>query len=419
MLLLKQSTAVVISLGSFVDKADGITLKTGLAAALDHVSTGIMLSKNGGTLAVRHATVTTSVYDAYGNYKVTLDTTDTGTLGTLHLVYSDATTCLIVCKDFMVVPAMVYDSLVGGSDVLQVDVTQLLGTAWLTPGTAGTPDVNTKLLGGTSQTGRDIGTSVLLSSGTGTGQVKLASGYVAPNWGDVGSPTTAVVLSGTTVKTATDVETDTQDIQSRLPAALISGRMSSDVIAISGDTTAADNAESAFDGTGYNFPNTTIPTVTAITNRVTANTDQIEGSDATNQIRDSILSDATRFAGANIDAAISTRTKPADTQAAVTLVTTVTNLTNAAAAGDLTSTMKSSVLTQVNGALDAASTELASVPTTTGSLRQMIQLLFQYFRNKRTVTSSTETLFKEDVSISLGTSTVSDNGTTFTHGEIS
>lgn len=31
-----------------------------------------------------------------------------------------------------------------------VDVAKLLGTAWLTPGTAGTPDVNTKLIGGTA-----------------------------------------------------------------------------------------------------------------------------------------------------------------------------------------------------------------------------------------------------------------------------
>lgn len=52
-------------------------------------------------------------------------------------------------------------------------------------------------VGGTTQTGRDLGASVLLSSGTGTGQVKLSSGYVAPNWGDVGNPTTAVNLSAT------------------------------------------------------------------------------------------------------------------------------------------------------------------------------------------------------------------------------
>ncbi len=43
----------------------------------------------------------------------------------------------------------------------------------------------------------------------------------------------------------TDLETDTQDIQSRLPAALVSGRMSADAVAVSGSTTAADNLETA------------------------------------------------------------------------------------------------------------------------------------------------------------------------------
>lgn len=59
----------------------------------------------------------------------------------------------------------------------------------------------------TAQTARDIGTSVLLSNGTGTGQVKLSSGYVAPNWGDIGNPTTVVALSGTTFKNVTDIAT--------------------------------------------------------------------------------------------------------------------------------------------------------------------------------------------------------------------
>ena len=45
-------------------------------------------------------------------------------------------------------------------------------------------------------------------------------GEAGVDWANVGSPTTTVGLSGTTVKTATDVETDTADIQTRLPAAL-------------------------------------------------------------------------------------------------------------------------------------------------------------------------------------------------------
>ncbi|NMC35014.1 MAG: hypothetical protein GYA36_21545, partial [Veillonellaceae bacterium] len=64
---------------------------------------------------------------------------------------------LPVWETFMVVPANVYDSLV-------------LGSAYL--------DVNTKQVGGTTQTARDLGASVLLSSGTGTGQISLSSGAV-------------------------------------------------------------------------------------------------------------------------------------------------------------------------------------------------------------------------------------------------
>lgn len=53
----------------------------------------------------------------------------------------------------------------------------------------------------------------------------------------------------------------------------------------------------------------------------------------------------------NLDATVSSRTKPADTQAAVTLVTTTTNLTNAPTSGDLTATMKTSAQTAAAAAL--------------------------------------------------------------------
>lgn len=77
------------------------------------------------------------------------------------------------------------------------------------------------------------------------------------------------------------------------------------------------------------------------------------------------------------------------------------------------------VRTEVDAALDAAGTELSAIPTTTGTLRQKINFVFQYFRNKKTVTATTETLFKEDAATTLGTATVSDDGTTFTKGEAS
>lgn len=86
------------------------------------------------------------------------------------------------------------------SGVVKTNTTQILGTAVSTPATAGILDVNLKNianatvststaqlgvnavnLGGTAQTGRDIGASVLLSSGTGTGQLDFTSGVVKAN----------------------------------------------------------------------------------------------------------------------------------------------------------------------------------------------------------------------------------------------
>lgn len=74
------------------------------------------------------------------------------------------------------------------------------------------------------------------------------TGEAGIDWANVGGPTTVQNLSGTTVKTATDVETDTADIQTRLPAALVSGRIDSSVGAMAaGVVTAAAVATGAID----------------------------------------------------------------------------------------------------------------------------------------------------------------------------
>lgn len=64
-------------------------------------------------------------------------------------------------------------------------------------------------------------------------------GEAGVDWANVGSPTTTVTLSGTTIKTATDVESDSADIQARLPAALIGGRMDASVGAMAANTLTA------------------------------------------------------------------------------------------------------------------------------------------------------------------------------------
>ena len=62
-----------------------------------------------------------------------------------------------------------------------------------------------------------------------------ANGNAGIDWANIDAPTTTVGLSGTTVKTATDVETDTADIQTRIPAALTAdGNIKADTLRVGG-----------------------------------------------------------------------------------------------------------------------------------------------------------------------------------------
>lgn len=63
--------------------------------------------------------------------------------------------------------------------------------------------------------------------------------------------------------------------------------------------------------------------------------------------------------------------------------------------------------------------ELSSIPTSTSDLFSRIVAIFQYLFFKRTVTATQEKLIKSDGSTVLGTGTLSDDGTTFTKGNIS
>lgn len=122
--LLKQSTAYTFQLGPFVDSTDGVTPEAALTIAASDVD----ISKNGGAYADKNdSTALTGTGDSQGYYDCVLDATDTGTLGPLE-VRSYVSGALPVVKSFQVVPAHVYDGLVAGTDNVQVDVVQVLGT---------------------------------------------------------------------------------------------------------------------------------------------------------------------------------------------------------------------------------------------------------------------------------------------------
>jgi hypothetical protein len=141
----------------------------------------------------------------------------------------------------------------------------------------------------------------------------------------------------------------------------VANKVDANATHISGDSVAADNAEAFFDGTGYAGTNNVIPTVT-----------------------------------------------------------TVTNLTNAPTAGDLTATMKTSVNTEV---LDVLNTDTFAepgqeAPGATVSLVKKIGYLYKAWRNKKTQTSSAYNLLADDATTVDQKATVSDDGTTTTIGEV-
>jgi len=115
---LKEATAVTVKMGPFLDETDQKTTEEALTIS----QADIRLSKNGGAFAQTN-NVAGATHDEKGWYGVPLDTTDTGTLGTLVVAIHEAG-ALPVHLDFMVVPANVWDSLFG-ADALQVHITEV------------------------------------------------------------------------------------------------------------------------------------------------------------------------------------------------------------------------------------------------------------------------------------------------------
>lgn len=103
---LRQSTAVEIKVGPFVDSLDAKTAETGLTIA----QADVLLAKNGGDFAQKNE-ATTLVHESNGWYRCLLDATDTDTLGILTLQIDEAG-ALAVWEKFMVLPAGIYDALV-------------------------------------------------------------------------------------------------------------------------------------------------------------------------------------------------------------------------------------------------------------------------------------------------------------------
>lgn len=117
--LLKQSTATFFSVGPMVDTA-GYTAITSLTVT--NVSMIKVLKE--GSAALTDIIANTFTHLANGVYRQQLTVADTNTIGKLEY-HLGATTAAPQHREFMVIPANVYDSVVGGTDLLDINVDQI------------------------------------------------------------------------------------------------------------------------------------------------------------------------------------------------------------------------------------------------------------------------------------------------------
>lgn len=348
---LKQSTASQeIPLGYFVDSTDGNTEETGLTIA----NTDIKIWKNGATaLANKNSGGATHISN--GIYYCVLDATDTDTLGPL-VIFVHVSGALAVRVECEVLAANIYDSLIGATDKLQVDLQEVSGSS-------------------VSTSSAQLGVNVVNLGGS------------------------AVDASG--------------------------GLINANVKQISADATAADNAESFFDGTGYAGTNNVIPTVT----NVTTKTGYSLSSAGVQAIWDALTSALTTASSIgkllvdNVNATISSRlasasyTAPLDAagvRSAVGLASA--NLdTQLTAIDDYLDTEIAAIKANTD-LLTAAHSEPTGAPAANETPLDKLGYLYAALRNGLTVTSSAKT-FKDDSGSTLWSKALSDDGTTYTEAE--
>lgn len=215
--VLKQSTSVDVPIGPFVDSTDGFTAET----ALTLTQPDIRLKKNGAAWAQKNAAQTLS-HEENGYYEVTLDATDTNTLGLLRLAVNESG-ALPIFEDFVVVTANVWDTWFS-TDKLQVDVAEWLGTAAATPTVAGVPEVDIT---------HWLGTAAATPTVAGVPEVDVT------HW--IGNAAAATTQNGVP-------EVDITHIGG-VAVSTTTAQLGVNVVQISGDATAADQLELVYDGT--------------------------------------------------------------------------------------------------------------------------------------------------------------------------
>lgn len=129
MSLIRKSSVVSVLLGPFVDKLDAVT-------ELGALTPAVKVSRNNAVFEARNS-ADPVVHVANGWYQVPLNTYDTGVEGRLVVMVQDSAVHLPVHNEYTVAPQNVYDALVAGTEMLDVDAAVVTDKSGFTLSAAG------------------------------------------------------------------------------------------------------------------------------------------------------------------------------------------------------------------------------------------------------------------------------------------
>lgn len=171
MRLLRTNTAVIISVGPFYDKTDGVTIEGALTITNERITmtadtddgaapTNILDNVTGATSGTANDLNYITGNDA-GMMQLELSAANTNRLGRMFLSITDAANHVPVFHEFMVLPQAIYDWMVAGTVVpLPGNVTTWNGTAVATPTVAGVPEVDLTHVAGATANVAALATNV-------------------------------------------------------------------------------------------------------------------------------------------------------------------------------------------------------------------------------------------------------------------
>lgn len=381
MIRLRQSTASQeVPLGHFVDDADGKTAETALTIA----NTDIKVWKSGATtLANKNSGGATHI--SGGIYYAVLDATDTDTIGPLVLFVA-VSGALAVRLECEVLDEAVYDAIFG---------TTALATATNITAAAGIA---------VSSIGNNVITAASIASDAIT-DAKVADGAIDAATFAAGAITATVIADG-----AIDAATFAANaITSTVLAndCITDAKVASDVT-IASVTGAVGSVTGAVGSVTGNVGGNVVGSVASVAGSV--------GGNLAGSVLGSVAGSVASVAGAvgSVTGAVGSVT------GAVGSVTGNVGGNVTGSVGSLATQAKADVNAEV---LDVLNTDTFAepgqeAPAATNTLVKKIGYLFKFLRNKVTQTASTLSVFADDATTVDQKSTVSDDGTTYTRGEI-